>query len=189
MASAVHIELPDFLIQANAAELVLPDAEARMNFVLGLARRNIDADGGPFAAAVFETATGRLVAAAANRVVVSHCSSAHAEILALSLAQQRLGHFNLGDGNLPHHELVSSAEPCAMCLGAICWSGVRQLTYAAPEQAISALGFDEGPKPHRWQDKLRRRGISVTGKVLQAEGCAILDAYRKRGGRIYNARA
>jgi hypothetical protein len=53
-----------------------------MRFVLDLARENVAASGGPFAAAVFEDASGRLLAAGANRVVASGCSCAQAEILA-----------------------------------------------------------------------------------------------------------
>ncbi|MDO8932870.1 MAG: hypothetical protein Q7U97_10785, partial [Rhodocyclaceae bacterium] len=117
MENAFLFELPDFIVRANGVPRVLAAPEARMGFVLELARDNVAAGGGPFAAAVFEQESGRLLAAGANRVVANHCSSAHAEIVALSLAQARLGNHDLGAAGLPACELVTSAEPCLMCLG------------------------------------------------------------------------
>lgn len=188
MADALLIPLPAFLVRANAADTVLPTPESRMRFVLDLARTNTADGGGPFAAAVFETDSGRLLAAGVNRVVSSRCAIAHAEVLALSLAQQRIGNFDLGAAGQPACELVSSAEPCAMCLGAILWSGVRTLLYAADATDIAAIGFDEGPKHPAWQDELRSRGIAVSGGILGEEAARLLRDYQVGGGPIYNAR-
>lgn len=188
MSNALHIELPDFLARANATPTVLAAPEARMRFVLELARDNLAAGGGPFAAAVFEREGGRLLAAGANRVVASRCSSAHAEILALSLAQARQGSHDLGASGLPACELVTSAEPCMMCLGAVLWSGARHLVCAARGEDVVALGFDEGPRPANWIDELQARGISVATDLLRDEACAILRSYHRAGGPIYNAR-
>lgn len=188
MDAALYVDLPEFLLRVNAAPCVLPAAEARMRFVLALARDNIAAHGGPFAAAVFERSSGRLLAAGTNRVVTSRCSAAHAEILALSLAQARVGNHDLGAPGLPECELVTSAEPCAMCLGAVHWSGVRSLVCAASAADVVAQGFDEGPRPTDWIAQLRTRGIQVETGVLREEAQAILCAYRHAGGQIYNAR-
>lgn len=189
METALHFELPEFLARANARELVLPRAEDRMRFVLDLARENLAADGGPFAAAVFEHDSGRLLAAGANRVVDSGYSLAHAEMIALSLAQRRLGHYDLGGPRLPVCELVSSAEPCIMCLGAVLWSGVRYLSFGARGEDVVELGFDEGPKPPDWIGELRRRGIEVSSDVLRDEARSILRDYRAAGRPIYNPRS
>jgi tRNA(Arg) A34 adenosine deaminase TadA len=105
METALHFELPEFLARANARTLILPHAEDRMRFVLDLARENVAAKGGPFSAAVFEHHSGRLLAAGANRVVASGYSCAHAEVVALSLAQHRLGHYDLGQPDFPACEL------------------------------------------------------------------------------------
>ena len=189
METALHLDLPEFLVRANAQPLVLMGDDARMRFVLDLARANIRAGGGPFAAAVFERDSGRLLAAGTNRVVAAGVSCAHAEIIALSLAQRRVGHYDLGDSGLPACELVSSAEPCLMCLGAVLWSGVRHLGYGARSEDVGALGFDEGPKPADWADELRQRGIAISPDLLRDEACAVLRAYRAAGGLIYNARS
>jgi tRNA(Arg) A34 adenosine deaminase TadA len=189
MDAALHIDLPEFLARANATPCVLPDVAARMRFVLALVRDNIAAGGGPFAAAVFERDSGRLLAAGSNRVVASHCSAAHAEVLALSLAQARVGNHDLGASGLPACELVTSAEPCAMCLGAVLWSGVRGLVCGAQAADVRALGFDEGPRAADWIGELQARGIAVTTGLLRASACALLCDYANGGGPIYNARA
>lgn len=189
MNATLMLELPEFLARANARELVLEQGTERMRFVLDLARENVAAGGGPFAAAVFEYASGRLLAAGANRVVTSGYSCAHAEMVALTLAQRRLGHYDLGAASLPPCELVSSAEPCLMCLGAVLWSGVRFLSFGARGEDVTAHGFDEGPKPADWAGELRRRGIEIHPDVLRDEAREILRAYQAAGGPIYNARS
>ncbi|QDX80028.1 tRNA-specific adenosine deaminase [Denitratisoma sp. DHT3] len=188
MPAILHLELPDFIADANDSGLVLPIPEERMAFVIALARRNIAGGGGPFGAAVFERDSGRLVAAGVNRVIACRCSSAHAEIVALSLAQQRVGGYDLGASRQPAHELVSSVEPCVMCLGAVLWSGVRHLVCGARDGDARAVGFDEGPKPAAWGEELRRRGIEVTLDVLRDQAVSVLRDYAVGGGLVYNAR-
>lgn len=186
--AALHIELPAWLAAA-ATQAPLADETARMAFVVDLARRSAAAGGGPFAAAVFESASGRLVAAGANLVVAAHCAAAHAEILALSLAQQAVACHDLGAAGLPAHELVTSAEPCAMCLGAVVWSGVRRLVCGARDEDVRAIGFDEGAKPAGWPELLAGRGIALRRDVLRVEAAAVLRDYAAAGGAIYNGRA
>jgi tRNA(Arg) A34 adenosine deaminase TadA len=189
MNSALHIELPDWLATACRTCGPLATEAERMAFVVDLSRRNVETrSGGPFAAAVFEIDSGRLVAAATNLVVATCCSSAHAEILALSFAQQARGDHDLGAVGLPAVELVGSCEPCAMCLGAIGWSGVRRVVCAATGADAELIGFDEGPKPADWAEELRCRGIDVIQGVLRAEAVAVLLTYRQLGGLIYNGR-
>lgn len=160
-----------------------------MRFVIGLAEQNvIEGTGGPFAAAVFDAGTGRLVSAGVNLVTSLNSSIAHAEIIAIMLAQQRVGTYDLGGAGVPLCELVSSAEPCAMCLGAIPWSGVRRLVCGASGEDVAAIGFDEGAKPEGWQRELEARGITVTRDVCRNEAMAVLQRYAAQGGTIYNAR-
>ena len=158
-----------------------------MRLVIRLAEQNVRRKtGGPFAAAVFEAASGRLVAVGVNIVVAAHCSSAHAEILALSLAQQKLGTYDLRAAGVPAHELVTSVEPCAMCLGAVPWSGVRRLVCGARGEDACAIGFDEGAKPADWVRALESRGIEVQRDVLRAAAVAVLRRYVEEGGVLYN---
>ncbi|MDH5640742.1 MAG: nucleoside deaminase [Nitrospira sp.] len=160
-----------------------------MRFVVEVASMNVARDtGGPFAAAVFETNSGRLVAVGMNLVVSTNCSLAHAELVALANAQHAVRNFDLGAASLPAHELVTSSEPCAMCYGAIPWSGVRRVLCGARAGDAEAIGFDEGPKPKRWIAELEQRGITVLRDLCRAEAVAVLQRYKKNGGTIYNAR-
>lgn len=157
-----------------------------MRFVVSLARENVRREtGGPFGAAVF-SADGRLVASGVNLVVLYNCSILHAEIVAIALAQKELGSYDMSDGGRIEHELVTSAEPCAMCFGAIPWSGVTRLVCGARDEDARAVGFDEGTKPPNWQEALEERGVEVLRDVLRKEAVDVYTLYAKNGGRIYN---
>ena len=163
--------------------------EARMNLVTTLAQLNIqNGTGGPFGAGVFRTDTHQLVAPGVNLVLTSHSSLAHAEIVAIMMAQQTLGAHDLGAVELPTHELVTSCEPCTMCLGAICWSGVRHLTCGARGSDAEAVGFDEGPKPANWVTELEQRGITVSLDIGRTKASSVLQRYTQNGGEVYNSR-
>ena len=187
--AAIEIRLPEW-IGAMVAERGggLTTVESRMRFVIELSRENIERRaGGPFGAAVFEADSGRVVGVGVNLVEASDCSMAHAEMVAIATAQQALGHYDLGGGTSVY-ELVTSAEPCAMCLGAIPWSGIRRVVCAARGEDACEIGFDEGAKPADWVGELRQRGIEVMRDVLREEAQAVLRQYARTGGLIYNAR-
>jgi tRNA(Arg) A34 adenosine deaminase TadA len=182
------IKLPDwvneFLMRRDSP---CPDLADRMRLVVELARWNVDHGlNGPFAAAVFERDTGRLVALGVNLVLSLRTSLAHAELVALALAQQIRGNYDLGSADSPPCELVTSTEPCAMCLGAIPWSGVRSLICGARDVDARAIGFDEGHKPRNWVAALGKRGIAVRRDILRPQAVAVLRHYVACGGIIYN---
>ena len=187
----VHLDLPAWM-KGHLASLPdrSPDPARRMALILDLARRNFQEDtGGPFAAGVFRLDDGALVAAGVNRVVASGCSSAHAEVMALALAQRRLGTYDLGGPGLPGHELVVNWRPCAMCYGALLWSGVRHLTIAGSGPELEELtGFDEGPVHPDWAGQLALRGITVQEGVLREEAVALFREFRASARVVYNAR-
>jgi tRNA(Arg) A34 adenosine deaminase TadA len=167
--------------------LAIEFAESRVRFAIDLARRNVEQHtGGPFGAAVFEATSGRVVSVGVNLVEALNCSIAHAEMIAIAGAQQAVGRYNLGAGG-GVYELATSTEPCAMCLGAIPWSGLRRVICAAHGADAAAIGFDEGAKPADWVGELRRRGIEVVRDVLRDEAQAVLQQYANAGGLIYNA--
>ena len=159
----------------------------RMQLAVDLAQRNVEAGtGGPFGAAVFESAAGQLVSVGVNVVLRQQCSILHAEIVALALAQRRLNSFDLGAQGLADHELVTSIEPCAMCLAALAWTGLRRLVCGGRDEDARAIGFDEGDKPADWPDALDRRGIGVTRDVLRPQAVGVLQHYAQNNGLIYN---
>jgi tRNA(Arg) A34 adenosine deaminase TadA len=157
--------------------------DAKMEFTVDLARRNVEHGGGPFGAAIVDAVTGLVLAVGANWVVEQRSSLLHAEIAAIAFAQARLGSHSLASGN---YELIASSEPCVQCLGATVWSGARRLVCGASTGDAEAIGFDEGPRRDDWVAELERRGIQVVLGVRQAEARAVLLAYQARGGAIYN---
>jgi len=157
-----------------------------MELVLEMARKNVEcSQAGPFAAAVFEQKSGKLIAPGVNMVLSTCCSSAHAEIIALSLAQQIRANFEPNAKGLEDCELVTSTEPCSMCMGAVIWSGVGALVCGARDEDAQAIGFDEGPKPSDWPKSLEERSISVLRDVQREQAVSVLRHYKKIGGVIY----
>lgn len=163
------------------------DVEERMDFVIGLSRKNIDVGaGGPFGAAVFNRDEGTLLSCGVNLVLDGRCSMLHAEIVAIIRAQIKTGTHDLSAHGLPPFELVTSTEPCVMCFGAVTWSGIKRLVCGARREDAEETGFDEGEKPLNWKEALENRGVEVQRDVLRDEAASVLKEYRKRGGRIYN---
>jgi tRNA(Arg) A34 adenosine deaminase TadA len=186
----VTLRLPGWVGELSSdGDRVRRTVEDRMRFVVELSRLNVrNGTGGPFGAAIFERETGHLLAPGVNLVVGSGCSVFHAEMVAIMVAQRVLGTFDLGGQDLPPYELVASTEPCAMCLGATPWSGVRHLVCGARDEDARAVGFDEGAKMSEWAGSLEDRGISVERSVLREEAVAVLREYAELGGEIYNSR-
>src|SRR6516225_947205 len=86
--------------------LPLATAEDRMRLAVALSSENVrHGTGGPFAAVVFEAASGRVVAAGVNVVVPQNASLAHGEVVALLLAQEALSTHDLGRRDLPELQM------------------------------------------------------------------------------------
>jgi tRNA(Arg) A34 adenosine deaminase TadA len=164
----------------------LSSISGRMKLAIALSRESVmQKTGGPFGAVVVHEKTGELVSVGINLVTTAGLSIAHAEMVALSLAQLSVGQWNLShSGPL---QLVTSCEPCAMCFGALPWSGINSLICGARKQDAEAAGFDEGDKPTQWVKSLQRRDIEVERGVLRSDAAAVLAFYRDSGGSIYNA--
>ena len=183
--ASLNIVLPDWLNAYCQQYKESSEAVERMRFVIEASQHNIDKQsGGPFAAGVFESDTGRLIALGVNLVSTQKLSILHAEMVALSLAQKQIGSFDLRE-SIHELELITSTEPCAMCLGAIPWSGINKVITGASGHDAEAIGFDEGEKPNDWQTGLEKRGIKVITGVCQAEARAVLDNYARNKGQIY----
>ena len=183
--------LPDWAVdELNELPRYFSTREDRMAAVIQFSRMNFQRKtGGPFAAGVFERDTGRLIVIGVNRVVPFNCSSAHAEVIAISLAQKHLGVYDLGAAGLPVHQLVVNWRPCAMCFGAVLWSGVRSLVIAGDGPELEEItSFDEGPVHPEWRSELERRGIELVEDVLREEAIEVYKEFSDSGEFVYNAR-
>jgi tRNA(Arg) A34 adenosine deaminase TadA len=178
----IQLTLPPWIGDVADVNRRYETDEDRMALAVALARENVDrGGGGPFGAAVFNNHSGRLVAVGVNRVVPQHCSLAHAENMALMIAQQRLGRHRINeDGG--HYVLATSAQPCCQCYGATVWAGIDTLLIGARTEDVESLTeFDEGPLPADWAGELERRGIAVRRDILRDASRDVLADYGRNG--------
>jgi len=183
----ILIEYPPWVAQRVDWEKRYATDEDRMRVAISVARNNVvEKTGGPFGAAVFESATGKLVSVGMNLVVPTNNSVLHGEIVAFMMAEARVGSYSLGAAAGVAHEMATSCEPCAMCLGATLWSGVKRLLCGATRDDALRISFDEGPVFPQSYAYLRDRGIEVVRQVAREEARAVLELYRETSGVIYN---
>ena len=183
----VHIEYPDWVDSVIDFDRAYTTDDERMKLAIQVSRENVErGTGGPFGAAIFESESGRLVAVGMNSVVRLHNCTLHGEMMAFMMAQQRLQTFTLKSANLPVHDLYTSCEPCAMCLGGTLWSGVKRVVYGAAREDASMLNFEEGPVFPESYKYLEDRGLEIVRNVLRDEARAVLELYRSKSGKIYN---
>jgi tRNA(Arg) A34 adenosine deaminase TadA len=185
------ISLPSWAIEEQALlPELMPDTADQMEAVIRFSRWNIEHQtGGPFAAGIFERESGKRIAIGVNRVVPSNVSSAHAEVVALSIAQQLLQSWDLGSKSMPEMQLVVNWRPCAMCYGAVIWSGIRSLVIAGSDDACERItGFDEGPIHPEWRQQLSVRGIQLSEGIGYAKAIAVFEQFRDSGQLVYNGR-
>lgn len=140
-----------------------------LRYCIALSRRVRDSGKHPFAAIVVDAA-GNIVAEAGNDSLPPEGDpTRHAELVAAGLAARRLSPEQLAAATL-----YTSAEPCAMCAGAIYWCGIGRVVYALSEHRLLGLTGDhpENPTfslPCREVFARGQRTIAVTGPCLEDE--------------------
>ena len=108
-----------------------------MSRAVELAKMGVDMNlGGPFGCVVAKD--GLIVGEGSNRVTSTNDPTAHAEIIAIRDACERLDTFQL-DGCT----IYTSCEPCPMCLGAIYWARPEKVFYACTREDAANIGFDD----------------------------------------------
>jgi len=111
--------------------------EGYMTAAAAEARRGMEHnEGGPFGAVVVRG--DRIIARAHNRVIKTHDPTAHAEVEAIRKASRLLGRFDLSDCLV-----VSTCEPCPMCLAAVYWAKIRLLYFGCSKEDAARIGFDD----------------------------------------------
>ena len=158
---------PDWLAALAPADLVLPTDLDRARFVVGLAVENVERrTGGPFGAAVFESATGRLVAAGVNSVSPARQPGPargghgdHGRVRPGRRVQARVrvraGQLVRAVRDVPRGDAVERRPPAVV--------------YAATRDDAAALGFEEGPVFPESYAYLAARGVEVVPGVGRAE--------------------
>ncbi len=93
--------------------------------------------GGPFGAIIVDN-KGKIIAKGCNLVSSTNDPTAHAEVVAIRRACQKLNHFHL-----PHTSLYTTCEPCPMCLSAIYWANIESVYYGAGKNDADKIGFND----------------------------------------------
>lgn len=139
-----------------------------MGLALEQARAAAERGETPVGAVILDPATGEIVAVAGNGPIGAHDPTAHAEILAMRAAAEKLGNYRLTDLTL-----VVTLEPCAMCAGAISHARIGRVVYGAEDPKGGAVAhgpkFFEQPTCH-WRP-------SVTAGIMAQESADLLRGF------------
>ena len=113
-----------------------------MNTYMEIAKNNSlngskNNEGGPFGAVIVDK-NGNIISEGNNKVICSSDPTAHAEIVAIRNACQKLRTYDLSD-----YILYTSCEPCPMCLSAIIWANIKTVYYGSNRQDAKAAGFKD----------------------------------------------
>ncbi len=136
-------------------------------------------DGGPFGAVIVRD--GHIIARGHNMVLKENDPTAHAEIVAIRRATQKLQTFNLAGC-----EMYSSCEPCPMCCSAIHWARISKLYYAAARKDAARIGFDDerlyailaGKEPPQY------KSVQLAGDDQENAVKVMLD-YKQKNCQLY----
>jgi tRNA(Arg) A34 adenosine deaminase TadA len=144
-----------------------------------VARRALTHGNHPFGAILVDQNHNVLIEAE-NSYMPAHDGTAHAERL---LATQACT--TVSPDILRNATIYSSAEPCAMCAGAIYWAGIGRLVYGLSEHRLRAVtgNHPENPTldlPCREVFKSGQRSVEVIGPLLEDEAEALhADVWKK----------
>ncbi|MFH1879810.1 MAG: nucleoside deaminase, partial [Bacillota bacterium] len=131
--------------------------------------------GGPCGAAVVKNS--EILSMASNEVLVSNDPTAHAEIVAIRRACQKLHTYDLSGCTL-----YSTGEPCPMCLSAIVWANIKKVYYACPASDAAKIGFRDS----MIYSHIRGEEQVLEIEKLDCEAASLLyEEYQTMGSVIY----
>jgi len=147
---------------------------AQLRAAIALSRHSRETGNHPFGAVIAD-ASGAIMARACNAFRLD--CTCHAEMNAVRIASAAAG-----GRSLQRATLFSSAEPCAMCAGAIYWSGIGRVVYALSERRLLAItgNHPENPTlslPCRDVFSRGQRAIEVVGPRFEDAAAAVHAGY------------
>ena len=132
--------------------------------------------GGPFGCVIVRD--NKIIAEGSNIVTSSNDPTAHAEIVAIRDACQKLNTFNLSGS-----DLYSSCEPCPMCLSAIYWSHINNIFYANTRDDAKKINFDDSFIYSEFSKKIEDRKIPIK-QILRDEAIKAFELWNKKTDKI-----
>ena len=147
--------------------------ERFMRRAIALAQRGIDAGaGGPFGAVI--VLGGKIVGEGYNQVTSTNDPTAHAEVVAIRNACQKLNSFQLDSC-----VLYTSCEPCPMCLGAIYWARPLKVFYAATREDAAQIGFDDQFIYEEIEKNFEHRQMKLVS-LMRDEGLTVFENWMNK---------
>ncbi len=132
--------------------------------------------GGPFGAAVVKG--DELISLANNQVTSTFDPTAHAEVVAIRLACERLQTFSLAGC-----ELYTSCEPCPMCLAAAYWARIDRIYFAATRADAKNAGFDDEFFYEQICLPLEKRHIPMVA-LLREEAVSVFELWNSKSDKV-----
>lgn len=127
--------------------------------------------GGPFGSVIVRK--DKIIAEGTNQVTHKKDPTAHAEIVAIRKACQKLGKFSLEDCIL-----YTSCEPCPLCLSAIYWARIKTVYFANTQKDAQKIGFDDEWIYQELAKPIAKRKIKMTS-LMRDEAQSAFEAWEK----------
>ncbi|MFI1582463.1 nucleoside deaminase [Embleya sp. NPDC020630] len=163
---------------AHAQETPARERErAWMDEAIRLATTSVSGGGGPFGALVAKA--DKLIAVGHNRVTATLDPTAHAEVSAIRAACRELRTFSL-DGCV----LITSCEPCPMCLSSALWARVDRILYCADRHDAAVAGFDDRKFYDLFEKKPRSMWPTRVEQLELPHRTAPFDAWLAKSDRV-----
>jgi guanine deaminase len=151
----------------NIMKLAIDEARKTMN----------ENKGGPFGAAIIDE-EGKVISVASNLVLESHDPTAHAEIVAIRKASEKLKTHDLS-GCI----LYATGYPCPMCLSAIIWANIKEVYYATDLKDAEDIGF----RDDFIYNYIKGKESSVLNlkQIERKEAIKLFEEYKEKNKTIY----
>lgn len=155
---------------------ITADDKKFMKRAIALAEKGMNANaGGPFGAVIVKD--GKIIAEGHNCVTSTHDSTAHAEVVAIRKACEKLGSFQLTDCII-----YTSCEPCPMCLGAIYWARPKKVFYACTREDAAEINFDDQFIYDELDKKIKDRVINFTN-IFREEAVTVFNKWSTKNDK------
>jgi len=132
--------------------------------------------GGPFGCVIVKD--NKIIAEGSNKVTSSNDPTAHAEIVAIRDACQKLNTFNLSGS-----DLYSSCEPCPMCLSAIYWARIDNVYYANTRNDAQKIDFDDSLIYEQLTKNIKERKIPMH-QMMREEALKAFELWDKKIDKV-----
>jgi tRNA(Arg) A34 adenosine deaminase TadA len=154
----------------------MEDKNKFMLRAIELSIKSAETIGGPFGCIIVKD--NKIISEGSNKVTSTNDSTAHAEIVAIRDASNKLNTFNLAGC-----ELYTTCEPCPMCLSAIYWSHIDKIFYANTRDDAKNIGFDDSFIYSEIMKKIDERKIQMK-QMLRDEALKAFKIWNEKVDKI-----